>query len=49
MAGICLVLILLGVRHLWRAAERPLDREELRIVRRLSDRIRSDEAFPFDY
>ncbi len=47
-AGICAALLLLAAsRRLW-AKDPPLDRDEIRILRRLSDRIRSDQALPFD-
>jgi hypothetical protein len=48
-AGVCLALILIGIRRWFHTAVRPLDSDELRDVRRLSERIRRDGAFPFDY
>jgi hypothetical protein len=48
-AAILLVLILLGLRHLWSTGERPLDQDELRTLRRLDDRTRMEQGPPYDY
>jgi hypothetical protein len=42
-AGIVVVLLLFGVWYCRVEKERPLDEDELRFVRRLSDRNRAEE------
>ena len=47
-AVVCMaVLLIAGYRRLW-GKQPPLDGEEIRILRRLSDRIRSEQALPFE-
>jgi hypothetical protein len=47
--AICLALALLTtLRRLGGGRERPLDGEELRVLRRLSDRIRIEQGLPID-
>jgi len=47
-AVLCLVCMLIAAyRWVW-GKEPPLDDEEIRILRRLSDRIRSEQGPPFE-
>jgi len=46
-AGICIIVALVFCWQL-RKKERPLDPDEIRILRRLSDRIRSEQVHPFE-
>jgi hypothetical protein len=44
----CLTVILIAAcRRIW-GKQPPLDREEIRILKRLSDRIRSEQFLPFE-
>jgi hypothetical protein len=48
LAGICLVALLLVI---WRdscASQGPLDRAEIRVIRRYADKIRKEQIQPFD-
>lgn len=48
LSGICLAGLLLV---LWRdscASQGPLDRAEIRVIRRYADQIRKEETQPFD-
>jgi hypothetical protein len=47
-AVICLAALLLAMARQARGKEPPLDQDEIRILRRLSDRIRSEQFLPFD-
>ena len=42
-AGICVVLLLFGAWYSRLDRERPMDEDELRILRRMSDRNRTEE------
>lgn len=48
LAGICAAVLLWAASRRFRTKEPPLDRDEIRILRRLADRIRSEQALPFD-
>jgi hypothetical protein len=43
VAGICVVLLLFGVCYHRSDRDRPLDEGELRVLRRLADRIRAEQ------
>jgi hypothetical protein len=47
-AWLCLAALLVAVCRRASGKKAPLDRDEIRILRRLSDRIRSEQALPFD-
>jgi len=47
-AGVCLAFVLFGVCCRICGTNQRVDRDEIRILRRLSDRIRSEQVFPFD-
>jgi len=47
-AAICVVLILLMASRRLSGGQLPLDREEMRVLRRLSDRIRIEQRIPFE-
>jgi len=44
----CMAVIVIAVyRRIW-GKQPPLDRDEIRILKRLSDRIRSEQFLPFE-
>jgi len=47
-ATICLALILFSALRRLGGKVPPVDREEIRVLRRLSDRIRSEQGIPFE-
>jgi hypothetical protein len=47
-AAICVFLILITASRWLGGKQPPLDREELRVLRRLSDRIRVEQRIPFE-
>jgi hypothetical protein len=47
-AGLCLAALLAAVCRRGAGKVPPLDRDEIRILRRLSDRIRTEQVLPFD-
>jgi len=47
-AGVCVfVMLVAACRRLW-GKQPPLDSDEIRILRRLADRIRREQFSPFD-
>ncbi len=48
LSGACLAILLCAIVHRFRGKQAPLDPDEIRILRRLADRIRSEQALPFD-
>jgi hypothetical protein len=48
VACFCLAVLLVAVCRRASGKQAPLDRDEIRILRRLSDRIRSEQALPFE-
>jgi len=47
-AGLCLAALLVTMCRRGSGKVPPVDRDEIRILRRLSDRIRIEQVLPFD-
>jgi hypothetical protein len=48
LSGVCLVVVLVTVCFAFRAGERRLDGNEIRSLRRFSERVKREAAFPFE-
>ncbi len=46
--GICLAMVVYAGIRAFPVRQAPLDREEIMFLRRLSDRLRREQAIPFD-